>query len=573
MLRYGFFDSEITGYDEEGMPIFDRAESSDFLAMFISNIISDGVMARPGDCFQVMAFEGMKLKIRPGFGIVKGRFVFDENDFYITVPNAPISLKRIDRVILRANYPQRLCEIMIAEGEPAANPVPVDLIRPVSGDYYELCLATIAVNSNQTVITQSNITDTRYDSSVCGVVTQAIDHIETSALFAQLRQFYSEYVARSDSSYEKYVSDMDEYLKELESTGTSQMAEIVAVLQNFETMSEQQFLEWFNQMKDQLSEDAAGHLQIQISKLKEDIEKVNIPDFDDSGEVEGIESFSDFMPSFVKGTPIYKLLENLKAGLKYVLHAGQLVNNGLCETPGQFPLDAAYGKALTDQITGLYSDLGGFEPVIDETGRITGYKTTVGGADTVFPFSEIDKNALLEALSASGLNIDANSTPEEIYTELKRAFPGNITTSIQSPNGGFNNGWVSPKMVCSWYGARYNLTGYKSLKFSIGYYYYDNKSSAGHEKYYYNAFDYYAGVALSKGDAFLKSTAVTNIGKTSKDTSMSGTATLTLDVSDLEGYYYIGVGVKGLNTYTGGSLSENSWTSNCYTTCYGVVFS
>ena len=29
----------------------------------------------------------------------------------------------------------------------------------------------------------------------------------------------------------------------------------------------------------------------------------------------------------------------------------------------------------------------GFEPVIDETGKITGYKTSVGGADTVFPFN------------------------------------------------------------------------------------------------------------------------------------------------------------------------------------------
>ena len=27
--------------------------------------------------------------------------------------------------------------------------------------------------------------------------------------------------------------------------------------------------------------------------------------------------------------------------------------------------------------------------VIDETGKITGYTTTIGGADTVFPFSNI----------------------------------------------------------------------------------------------------------------------------------------------------------------------------------------
>lgn len=34
----------------------------------------------------------------------------------------------------------------------------------------------------------------------------------------------------------------------------------------------------------------------------------------------------------------------------------------------------------------VYSSLGGFTPVIDETGKITGYKTKAG-ADTVFPFS------------------------------------------------------------------------------------------------------------------------------------------------------------------------------------------
>lgn len=34
------------------------------------------------------------------------------------------------------------------------------------------------------------------------------------------------------------------------------------------------------------------------------------------------------------------------------------------------------------------SNLGGFTPIIDETGKITGYKTTVGGADTVFPFKK-----------------------------------------------------------------------------------------------------------------------------------------------------------------------------------------
>lgn len=86
-------------------------------------------------------------------------------------------------------------------------------------------------------------------------------------------------------------------------------------------------------------------------------EELTIVDFDDSGEVEGIESFTDFMSSFVKKTSIYQFLANMKTGFKYLLHMGRLVNNGQCETPGQFALDAAYGHTLTEWITQLYSDI------------------------------------------------------------------------------------------------------------------------------------------------------------------------------------------------------------------------
>ena len=54
-LRYGYFDSEIVGYDSEGMPILDRAESSDLLCLFFAMIVSDGVLAAPSNCFFVRA--------------------------------------------------------------------------------------------------------------------------------------------------------------------------------------------------------------------------------------------------------------------------------------------------------------------------------------------------------------------------------------------------------------------------------------------------------------------------------------------------------------------------------------
>lgn len=43
--------------------------------------------------------------------------------------------------------------------------------------------------------------------------------------------------------------------------------------------------------------------------------------------------------------------------------------------------------AFIYEITTLNNNLKGFTPICDVTGRITGYKTNIGGADTVFPFS------------------------------------------------------------------------------------------------------------------------------------------------------------------------------------------
>ncbi len=269
-MRYGFFDSEITGYDNEGMPIFDRAESSDFLALFIQKLVSDGVLADPATCFQVVADEGMKIKVKAGFGIIKGRFAYDSQDASFTLAEAPSSYKRIDRVVLRANYLDRTCEIIVKTGTAANSPTAPELIRPASGDYFELSLATILINSNQTVITQSNITDTRYDSSVCGVVTQVIDHIDTSVLYAQLTAFYSEFQGQCADDYTAYNSAMELYLAELESSGENQLQSIVDTLTLFESHSESDFDTWFDNIKGQLSDDAAGHLQNEVDDMTEE---------------------------------------------------------------------------------------------------------------------------------------------------------------------------------------------------------------------------------------------------------------------------------------------------------------
>ena len=83
-MRYGYFDSEITGVDSEGMPIFDRAETSELFRLLFSKLLTNGVLAKPADCFKVVAGDtGLSVTVRPGFGLINGAFA--------TIPPLPPS--------------------------------------------------------------------------------------------------------------------------------------------------------------------------------------------------------------------------------------------------------------------------------------------------------------------------------------------------------------------------------------------------------------------------------------------------------------------------------------------------
>ena len=91
MLRFGYFDSDIIGIDDEGMPIFDRAELSDLFCLLLASLVSDGVLALPDTCFKIRAAgNGLNIERMPGFGMVKGHFCYDDesDSMTLTAPQA-----------------------------------------------------------------------------------------------------------------------------------------------------------------------------------------------------------------------------------------------------------------------------------------------------------------------------------------------------------------------------------------------------------------------------------------------------------------------------------------------------
>jgi hypothetical protein len=168
MLRSGYFDSEFLGLDDYGMPQFDRAETSEFFAKLFEHLLSNGVL-QLSENFEVVASSGMNLTVKPGFGVIRGEFVFSETGETVTVSTADGSYPRIDRVILKLSPQNREITLEVKKGTPAANPVPPELTR-TDNDDYEIALANVLVTASTTSIVAANITDTRDDEEVCGRV-------------------------------------------------------------------------------------------------------------------------------------------------------------------------------------------------------------------------------------------------------------------------------------------------------------------------------------------------------------------------------------------------------------------
>lgn len=199
MLTYGFFNS-LDG---------DRIYNADQISSMFEGLISDGVFNGVGSSFQVTEGFGMNINVGTGRAWLEDRWV--KNDAIVSVPisAASVTLSRYTAVVLRKNITDRTVELTTIDGEAASTPEYPDIVR--EGDIYDICLAYVLVGPNVTSISQSNITDTRSDSSVCGWVTGIIEQVDISTLFAQWEAAYNEAISSMSDFEEGLETEMQEW--------------------------------------------------------------------------------------------------------------------------------------------------------------------------------------------------------------------------------------------------------------------------------------------------------------------------------------------------------------------------
>lgn len=101
---------------------------------------------------------------------------------------------------------------------------------------------------------------------------------------------------------------------------------------------------------------------VHLNNTEDGLDGLYHPEFDDSGTVEGITSFPIFLSTVVKRMNPIAFYKNFKAGMKYVLHTGSLINNGLCTETGKYAADATQlnpniANTLAWQVAKVNSDL------------------------------------------------------------------------------------------------------------------------------------------------------------------------------------------------------------------------
>ena len=209
--QYGLFWNSVSG---------DRTYDADSFSEWLGKFFTTGVFN--GD-LQVTPDSGMVVNVGSGYANINGKVRFFDTDTSITISPASGVYPRIDTIVVRADYTNREITLEYVTGSYSGNdPQPTAPTRNAS--MYEIVLAQILVSAGSTEVTARSITDTRPDSTVCGWVTGTVDSVAVDQLTEQAKA---------------------------------------------------QFEVWFDHMKDQLSEDAAGNLQLQIDALDTRIDGID----------------------------------------------------------------------------------------------------------------------------------------------------------------------------------------------------------------------------------------------------------------------------------------------------------
>lgn len=223
-FTYGFYN-----YDPNDDPVDQKLYDAEQVSNLFDGLITDGIYGHVGDCFMVTensAGADNSVTVKSGRSWFNHTWNYNDAPVRIDVLNAPSAgYRRIDALVIKVDQNTRKNEITWHEGTAVTGtPSKPTLVR--ENGIYEYALAYVTRNAGVSVITSSYISNA-VGTPETPYVTGILETLDTTQLISTFESEYSRWIVEKQAEFD----------------------------------------EWFDHMKDQLTEDAAGQLQTEIDSI------------------------------------------------------------------------------------------------------------------------------------------------------------------------------------------------------------------------------------------------------------------------------------------------------------------
>ncbi len=293
--QHGLFWNSING---------DRVYDADSFSEWLDHFFTTGVFA---DELQVTAAGGMKLSVTKGYANIKGKVRFFDQPDVLTLQPAGSAYPRVDTVVIERNDTDRTVLLKIVTGTySSTDPLPAAPVRTAA--IYQIVLAQIHVAAGTTEITQADITDTRAESDLCGIVTGTVKELDFGQFSAQFESYF----------------------------------------QTFKAVTQADIEEWLKTLKQEISAADAGKLQLEIDEISEKLKtQTKVITLEAAKWADSTYTISDKLITATSNQEVLPPL-NVTADQLKVLSAAQLIDAG--QSKGQMKVKAL-GKVPTADVT------------------------------------------------------------------------------------------------------------------------------------------------------------------------------------------------------------------------------
>ena len=208
-------------------------------ALHMAQYFTNGIF---NNGLSVVSNNDMSVTVNIGDANISGYRYKNDSQKVINVANADGILNRIDNVVIRLDIPNRQITTEIITGTFAEEAVAPALVRGTS--IYDLR------------ITQDLITDCRFNSNDCGNVICAVQSPDFTNILNQYEALWNSLITEKEGNFEQWFEEKT-----------------------------QNFAVWFEKIKNQLSGDIAGKLQLQVNDLQQIVMEAISPITTEDGEI------------------------------------------------------------------------------------------------------------------------------------------------------------------------------------------------------------------------------------------------------------------------------------------------